>query len=159
MGKPIIGYRKTDLYERAVDEYGTFENYYDFLVFLAVLGYRENNPVRNGYRGSSAEDTNGEIGLQNVQSNDLYRTIMACLAFQDTGNPESLVDSSEQMKVLSQYAAGGLEVAEQKFGEIAGDPIDAILNYIQDQQDDDPAIGGELQKIVESFDDEMMESD
>jgi dnd system-associated protein 4 len=156
MGKPIISYRKTDLYERVVDEYEVFENYYDFLVFLAVIGYRENNPIRSNYRGSGSDGTKGEIGLQNVRSNDLYRTIMACLAFQDTGDPESLVDSSTQMRVLSQYAAGGVEVAEREFGEVAGDPTDAILNYIRRRQDEEPGHGGELERIVESFDDEMM---
>jgi hypothetical protein len=156
MGKPIIRYRKSGLYDRVVDEYEVFENYYDFLVFLAVVGYYEDRPKRNNYSGNRGEGTKGEIGLQNVHSNDLYRTIMACLAFQDTGDPEALVDASVQMKVLSQYAAGGLDVAEEEFGDIAGDPTDAILNYIENQQGSDPGVGGELERIVKSFDNQMM---
>jgi len=157
MGKPIIGYRKTELYETVVDEHEVFENYYDFLVFLAVVGYFENNPKRSGHRGSGTKGTKGEIGLQNVQSNDLYQTIMACLAFQDTGDPDALVDASQQMKILSQYSAGGLEIAEREFGDVAGDPTDAILNYIRNTEGENPGLGGELGKIVQSFDDQMMD--
>jgi dnd system-associated protein 4 len=156
MGKPIIRYRQTELYETIVDEYDVFENYYDFLLFLAVIGYRERKPNRSHYRGDRDAGTAGEIGLQNVYSNDVYRAIMAGLAFQDTNDPEALVDSSKQMKILSQYAAGGLEVAEQEFGDVSGDPTDAILNYIERQEDEDPELGGELQTIVDDFNDEMM---
>lgn len=157
MGKPIISYRKTELYETVVDEYEVFENYYDFLVFLAVVGYFESNPKRSGYRGDRSDETKGEIGLQNVKSNELYKAIMACLAFQDTGDPDALVDESRQMKILSQYSAGGLEIAEREFGDVAGDPTDAILNYIRNTEGENPGLGGELGKIVKSFDDEMMD--
>ncbi|QUO47191.1 hypothetical protein [Halorubrum ruber] len=155
MGR-IINYKKTELYDTLVDEYEVFENYYDLLIFLAVIGYKEDNPVREGYRGSSSEGTAGESGLHNVYSQDLYRTIMASLAFQDTGDPEALVDEQTHMKVLAQYAAGGLEIAEDEFGDIAGDPTDAIINYIKMSQSEGTGTEGELAKIVQSFDDEMM---
>jgi len=159
MGKPIIKYRKSDLYDQVVDEYDVFASSYDFLIFLAVVGYRENRLKQNNYTGDRDEGTRGEIGLQNVYSNDLYRTIMACLALQESGNPDALVDSSTQMQVLAQYAAGGLEVAEQEFGDIAGDPTDAIVNYIERLHEDNPAPGGELDAIVKSFDDEMLNTE
>ena len=82
---------------------------------------------------------------------------MASLAFHDTGNPEALVDSDTQMRVLAQYAAGGLEIAEREFGEVAGDPTDAIVNYIKSSRDTDTDFEGELERIVKSFDDEMMD--
>lgn len=156
MGKPIIQYQKSDLYDRVVDEYDIFGSSYDFLVFLAVLGYREDRIKRNNYRGDRSEGTRGEIGLQNVYSNELYRVLMASLAFHDTNDPEALVDSSKQMKILAQYAAGGLEVAEERFGQTAGDLADAIVNYIRNNRDESPDVKGELGKIVESFDDQMM---
>lgn len=81
---------------------------------------------------------------------------MASLAFQDTGDPEALVDEQTHMKVLAQYAAGGLEIAEDEFGDIAGDPTDAIINYIKMSQSEGTGTEGELAKIVQSFDDEMM---
>ncbi|GAA0291675.1 hypothetical protein [Halarchaeum salinum] len=158
MGKPIITYRKSELYDQVVDEYEVFASSYHFLMFLAIIGYREGRLKQNNYRGDRDEGTRGEIGLQNVYSNELYRTIMACLALQETGDPDALVDSSKQMKILAQYAAGGLEVAEQEFGDIAGDPTDAIVNYIKRVHEDNNDIGGELDAIVKSFDDEMLDS-
>ncbi|MFD1646895.1 hypothetical protein [Haloarchaeobius litoreus] len=159
MGKPIIRYRKSDLYTQVVDEYGVFNSSYDFLIFLAVVGYREDRINRNNYRGDRDAGTVGEIGLQNVFSNDLYRVIMSSLAFQEENDPAALVETSTQMKVLAQYAAGGLDFAEEEFGDIAGDPTDAILNYIRTKQQEDDEVGGELGEIVDAFDDEMMETD
>lgn len=157
MGKPIISYKKNELYETFVDRYEVFENYYDFLVFLAVLGYHENTIKRNNYAGNRQKGTKGEIGLQNVYSNDIYRSIMACLAFHHTSDPEALVDSSVQMTTLAKYSAGGLAVAEEEFGDISGDPTDALINYLRENKsDEDDDIGGVLKDIVDSFDDEMM---
>lgn len=158
MGKTLIQYEKGELYERLVDEYEVFDHYYEVLVFLAVIGYREGKVKRDDYKGSSEAETRGEAGLQNVHSRDLFHTVAACLAFQDTGDPETLVDPAEHKRVIGQYAAGGLEVAQRKFGQNAGDPTDAIVNYIKSQREDedDETIKGELAEIVESFDDEMM---
>jgi dnd system-associated protein 4 len=159
MGKINIEYKQGDLYETLVDEYGIFDYYYEALLFFAVIGYREDRVKRSDYTGNKADETKSEAGLQNVYSRDLYQTIAACLAFQDTGNPEALVDPEAHKRVIAQYAAGGLEYAEEEFGQTAGDPLDAIVNYIKER--DDPSshgqVDGELQKIVESFDDEMMD--
>jgi hypothetical protein len=151
----FISYRKSELYDRVVEEHDVFEHSYDFMVFLAVLGYREGEPVRDDYKGSSAEGTKGEIGAENFFANDLYRMVTACIAFQDTGDPAALVDQELQAEKLAQYAAGGLEVAEEKFGQTAGDPTNAILNYLKQYQDSD-TYQGTLGEIVKAFDDEMM---
>jgi dnd system-associated protein 4 len=159
MGKINIEYKQGDLYERLVDEYEVFDYYYEAMVFFAVVGYRESRVKRSDYKGSKSEGTKSEAGLQNVYSKDLYQTIAACLAFHDTGNPESLVDPETHKRVLAQYAAGGLEYAQEEFGQNAGDPTDAIINYIKSRDDPTsrPEVDGELEKIVESFDDEMMD--
>lgn len=157
MGKPIVQYRKSELYDRVVDEYGVFNSGYDFLVFLAILGYHEDEVDRDDYRGDRDAGTKGEIALQNLYANELYRVLMASLAFQDTDDPSALSDSKLQMKILAQYGSGGLRVADSEFGSIAGDPTDAIVNYIQDHRDDSEDFQGELGKIVEAFDDEMMD--
>lgn len=153
-----MGYEQGELYQRLADEYEVFDHYYEVLVFLAVVGYREGKVKRNNYKGDSQAGTKGEIGLHNIHSRDLFHTVGACLAFQDTGEPESLVDPMEHKRVIAQYAAGGLEFAQQEFGQNAGDPTDAVVNYIKsrDEEDDEETIEGELRDIVEAFDDEMM---
>lgn len=158
MGKTLIEYEQGELYERLVDEYEVFDYYYEVLVFLAVVGYREGRVKRNGYKGNSGDGNHGEAGLQNVHSRDLFHTVGACLAFQDTNEPEALVDPMEHKRVIAQYAAGGLEFVTEKFGQNAGDPTDAIVNYIKSRKGNDEVdvIDGELQDIVDSFDDEMM---
>jgi hypothetical protein len=148
MGK-TVKYKKSDLYERVVDEYGIFDYGYQFMVFLAVIGYREDESDREDYRGE------GEIGLENLLNKELYRIIMASLAYQDTGNPETLVNVDRQEKVLVQYSAGGLQVAEREFGHTAGDPTNAIVSYIQQFETED-TYQGTLGEIVDAFDDQMM---
>lgn len=159
MGKTLIQYEQGELYEQLVDEHEVFNNYYDVLLFLAVVGYREGNVKRENYKGDREAGTKSEAGLQNVHSKDLYHTVAACLAFQDTGDPETLVDPMEHKRVIAQYAAGGIEFAKEEFGQNAGDPTDAVVNYIRSRQGDGPAIKSELEKIVQSFDDEMMNSE
>jgi len=148
MGK-IVEYKTSDLYDRVVEEYGIFKSGYEFMVFLATVGYRDGKPDREDYRGE------GEIGLENLLNRELYRIIMASLAFQDTGDPEALVDVDRQEKILVQYAAGGLKIAEREFGKTAGDPTDAMVNYIKSHQDTE-TYQGTLGEIVSAFDDEMM---
>ena len=148
MGK-TVKYKKSDLYDRVVDEYGIFDYGYEFMVFLAVIGYREEEPDREDYRGE------GEIGLENLLNKELYRIIMASLAYQDTGNPETLVNVDRQEKILAQYSAGGLQVAEREFGHTAGDPTNAIVSYIKKFETED-TYQGTLGEIVDAFDDQML---
>lgn len=161
MGRINIEYRQGELYETLVDEYEIFEYYYEVLVFFAVIGYRENRVKRSNYVGNKADGLKSEAGLQNVYSRDLYQTVVACIAYQDTGDPESLVNPEVHKRVIAQYAAGGLEYAQEEFGQSAGDPTDAIINYIKSR--DEPSgrneVSGELEKIVESFDNEIMDFD
>jgi dnd system-associated protein 4 len=152
----FITYRKSDLYDRVVEEYDVFENSYDFMVFLAVLGYREGRADRTNFEGSKSDETQGQIGAENFFANDLYRVIASSLAFQDTGDPAALVNSEKQGETLAQYAAGGLEAAEEEFGQTAGDPTDAIVNLIQSQEADPEPYQGTLGEIVQAFDDQMM---
>jgi dnd system-associated protein 4 len=151
MGKAILRYLKTDLYDTLVDDYGIFQYSYDLLVFLAVLGYREGSPVRSDYAGDRSKGTLGEIGLDNLYSNELYRAAMASLAFQDTGDPEALVDTKRQMDILAQYAAGGLEVAEDEFGSNVGDPTDAMVSFLKGYKGGADDVEGELQTIIQAF--------
>jgi hypothetical protein len=148
MGK-TVKYKKSDLYEKVVDEYEVFDYGYEFMIFLAVMGYQEETSDREDYRGE------GEIGLENLLNKELYRIIMASLAFQDTGDPETLVDVDRQERILAQYSAGGLQVAEQEFGQTAGDPTNAIVNYIKNHQNTE-RYQGTLGEIVSAFDNQMM---
>lgn len=151
----FIPYKKSELYDRVVDEYDIFQNSYDFMIFLAMVGYQESNVVREGYEGDDSNGTKGQIGVENFFANDLYRVIAASLAFHDTENPSALVSSEIQAEKLAQYAAGGLEIAEREFGDTAGDPTNVIVEYIQDHDQKD-IYQGTLGEIVKAFDDQMM---
>lgn len=151
----FISYKKSDLYNQVVDEYNIFENSYDFMVFLAVMGYQESNIVTKGYKGNASDGTRGQIGSENLFDNDLYRVIASSIAFKDTEDPSALVDRELQATTLVQYAAGGLEIAEQEFGQVAGDPTNAIVNYIKSHEKED-TYQGTLGEIVKAFDDQLM---
>lgn len=143
-----VKYEKTEIYEVLVDDYGIFDSYVDFFMFVASLGYAKNEPVRSGYEGEN------EMLWMHVQNKDLYQVVAAAIAYQDTDDPRALVDPEIQLPILAQYAAGGAEIASDEFGDIAGDPTDAVVNYLQaehsaDTQDEEEEI---LNQIRSGFD-------
>lgn len=143
-----VKYEKTPIYETLVDEYDVFESYVDFFVFAASLGYARNELVRDGYEGDN------EMLWMHVQRKDLYRVVAASIAYQHTGDPETLVDAERQLPILAQYAAGGAKIASEEFGDVTGDPTDAIVNFLQSEhsegsQDEEEEI---LNQIRDGFD-------
>lgn len=149
-----VSYKKTDLYDDLTQRYGIFEHYYDVMMFLAVLCYREGTPKTDDYKGGS-DGERGSIGIERFHGNNHYHAIVASLAFQRRGDPSAMADDEVHADVIPQYAAGGLEVYENKFGDIAGDPTDAIANYINScAENGDPGReDDELQTILKNFED------
>lgn len=149
---PKITYERTETYEQLVDEHGVFDTYYDVLVFLAVVGYEEEEYITDAETGGD-----GEINFSSIPN--LYRTIVSSLAFQRTGEPSTLVDRKRQMEILSAYAAGGDRALQTEVGSFATDPTDEIVSYVrrarEDERERDEGILGE---IVQSFDEEIVGS-
>lgn len=152
-----VKYKKPEIYDKLTEEYDIFEYYYDVVVFLAVLGYRAGNCETDDYLGDEDAGTRGSIDIERFHNDSHYHAISAALAFQKTGDPSAMADPEIHADVLAQYAAGGLKVYEEEFGDVAGDPTDALANYINSTVDDQDitAEDGELQTIIQSFDDEM----
>ena len=149
-----VPYKKTQLYDELTERYGIFEHYYDVIMFLAVLCYREGEPKTDDYKGGN-EGERGSIGIGRFHGNSHYHAIVASLAYQRRGSPEAMANAEVHADVISQYAAGGLEVYGEKFGDVAGDPTDAIANYINScTEDGDPQHeDDELQTILRNFED------
>jgi dnd system-associated protein 4 len=154
MATETIYYDQTETYESLVDEYEVFDTYYDALVFLAVVGYEEGEYVEEGYTG---DDNSGEIKLSTVFGRDVYRTILASMAFQHTGEPAALVDRTLQSEIVAQYAAGGDRVLQQKVKSYATDPTDDIVSYVRSARENERKTDkGILGEIIQSFDDEIV---
>ncbi|ELZ20836.1 hypothetical protein C475_19593 [Halosimplex carlsbadense 2-9-1] len=155
-----VSFKKTDIYDEWVEEYEIFENLYDAVMFMAVLGYANDSVERQNFRGSKDGVGQGNIRIESFYSNDLYQVIGGCLAYQDTNDPDALVKTELQAKIISQYATGGVAIAQSEFGDISGDPTDAIVNYIDEFEDDPDGTGPSiLTQIRENFDNEMLNSD
>jgi dnd system-associated protein 4 len=149
-----VRYKKAEVYDELTEEYGLFKYYYQVMLFLAVLGYREDTIETNDYI-----DDESSFGLERFTDRGRYHAIITCLAFQKTGDSSAMADDKIKRDAVAQYAAGGLKVYEREFGHIAGDPTDAIANYIKScttggTEPDD----GVLQTIIQSFDDEGLGS-
>lgn len=154
-----VSFKKPDLYREWVEEYEVFDNLYDAVIFMAILGYVEDSVERDNYRGGKDGIGQGNIRIESFYSDDIYRVIGGCLAYQDTDDPDALVDIELQAEIISQYATGGLEIAQKEFGDVPGDPTDAIVNYIDNREGRGKT--GEtsiLTKIRENFDNEMLNS-
>lgn len=149
-----VTYEKTEIYEELVDEYEIFGSYVDFFVFAGCLGYAENEK-REEYKGDN------EMLWMHLGNSDIYRAVAAAIAYQDTGDPEALTQPETQLEILAKYAAGGAEIAGEEFDDVSGDPTNTVLSYIQ--QHHDPTTQEEqetiLKEIMQSFDDEIVNSD
>jgi dnd system-associated protein 4 len=146
-----VNYQKTDIYEFLVDEYEVFDTYVDFFMFAASLGYYRDEYAPDGDSGEN------EMLWMHIRKQEYYRVVAASIAYQHTGDAEALVSPDEQLPILARYAAGGAQVAAQEFGEIAGDPTDSVVNFLQnvhseEEQDEEEEI---LKKVREDFDDSL----
>lgn len=152
-----VPYKKTDVYDKLTDEYEIFEYYFDAIMFMAVLGYRHDNIKTDSSEYLGDEDERGSIGIERFHDRSHYHAIVAALAFQKTGDPSAMADPDVHREVIPQYAAGGLEVYENEFGDVAGDPTDALATHIKSVVDEAVVTheDDELQTIIQSFDDEM----
>jgi len=144
-----VNYEQTAVYEQFVDEYGVFNSYQDFFVFAAAVGYA-NDAIEEPGSGN-------EMLWMHFTDKTLYKAMAAAIAYNHLGTPDGLIDPEKQLETLAKFSAGGTTILETEFGDIDGDPTNALLNYIQDARDSDDDAGGEnvLEKIVQSFDDDM----
>lgn len=149
-----VKYEKTDIYETLVDEHEVFDSYIDLFVFCASLGYARDEG-RQDYEGDS------EMLWMHIANNELYRAVAAAIAYQDRDDPEALISPDVQLEVLAKYAAGGAEIAADEFGDIDGDPTDAVMNFIKANQDSQSRTeqNSILDEIRQSFDQTTMELD
>ncbi|CCQ35031.1 hypothetical protein [Halorhabdus tiamatea] len=147
-------YEKKPVYEQLVDEHDVFGSYVDFFMFAASLGFARDEKETD-YGGDN------EMLWMHLGNKDLYRATAAAIAYQDTDDPEALVDPSRQLEILAQYAAGGAEIAQEEFGDIKGDPTDTVLNFIQSNHDPNTQEEQDsvLQEIISSFDEEMLDAE
>jgi hypothetical protein len=145
-------YKQTPIYDTMVDEHGIFSSYIDFFVFAACVGYSHNRCEMDNYEGDN------EMLWMHFMDKDLYRATAASIAYQHHDDPDALIQPEVQLETLAKYAAGGAEILEQQFGEIAGDPTDAVFNFIQeyDEEEDNETRQTVLGEIMTSFDEEML---
>lgn len=144
-----VNYEQTDVYEQFVDEYGVFNSYQDFFVFAAAVGFANDEKADPG--------SGNEMLWMHFTDKNLYKATAAAIAYNDLKKPEALINPEKQLSILAKFQAGGTDILQEKFGDIEGDPTDAILNFIKEQQDVDEDGGTQtvIEKIVESFDDDM----
>jgi len=151
-----LTYKKTDVYDELKEECEIFEYYVDVLVFMAVLGYRAGEIETEDYMGDEDAGTVGRMDINMLHKDNQYHAVVAALAFQKTNDPSAMADPEVHAEVIAQYAAAGLKIYEQEFGEVAGDPVDALANYIKSTVDEKEITSedDELQTIIQSFEDE-----
>lgn len=143
-------YKRTEIWEQLVDDWNLFDNYQDLFVFAGCVGYAENQIEEDDYTGD------GEILWMHFSDKDLYRAAAASIAYQYTDNPEALIEPEIQLKVMAKYAAGGAKILQQKFGDNVGTPREALLNYIENHEDDTEADQKSvITQIAKDFDKSM----
>ena len=152
-------YKQPPIYEELTKGHEIFDTKLDLFVFAACVGYAHGRCLTEGYEGSG--DDQGEMHWMHFSDKDLYRAIAASIAYQHHHEASALVEPTTQLETFAMYAAGGIEVIEDKFGDIKGDPTDAILSFIQDwdEKDDTDKRQTVLGDIMGSFDDEMYADD
>lgn len=147
-----VNYEQTAVYEQFVDEHGVFKSYQDFFVFAAAVGYAYD---KKGDPGSG-----NEMLWMHFTDKTLYKATAAAIAYNDMKTPEALINPEKQLNTLAKFQAGGTTILEEEFGDIEGDPTNALLNYIQEHQtaEDNEGTQTVIEKIVKSFDNDMYAS-
>jgi hypothetical protein len=148
-----VNYEKTEIYETLVDEYGIFESYIDFFVFAASVGYSFDEYVPGGDEGDN------EILWMHINRKELYQVVAASIAYQHTDDPEVLMHPADQLPILARFAAGGAQIAAEEFGDVTGNPTDAVVNFLRSEHNEDRQDAEEeiLTQIREGFDDSIFE--
>jgi hypothetical protein len=118
-------YRQTDIYERLVDEEGIFGSYVDLFVFAACRGYAADERHTEDYTGDA------EMLWMHFGNRDFYRAAAACIAYQTTGDPESLMNNERQLDIMAQYASAGADILEEEYGPVKGSPLNSLVNDIR----------------------------
>lgn len=118
-------YRQTEIYEQLVDEEGIFGSYVDLFVFAACRGYAEGERHTEDFEGEA------EMLWMHFGNRDFYRAAAACIAYQTTEDPQSLMDNDEQLKIMAQYASAGADILEEEYGPVKGSPLNSIINDVR----------------------------
>lgn len=125
-----INYRKTEIYDRLVDEEGIFESYVDLFVFAACRAYAEGERHLDDYKGDA------EMLWMHFGNKDFHRAAAACIAYQTTNDPSTLMDHAEQLNILAQYASAGADILEEDYGEVKGSPQNSLVNDVKQYEPD-----------------------
>lgn len=130
MANVRINYRKTDIYDRLVDEEGIFDSYVDLFVFAACRAYAEGERHQDNYKGDA------EMLWMHFGNKDFHRAAAACIAYQTTNDPSSLMDHEEQLTILAQYASAGADILKDDYGEVKGSPLNSLMNDVKQYEPD-----------------------
>jgi hypothetical protein len=149
---PTLRYVQTEEILTLSNEHDTFPRYADAVLFLAILGYREDSTTSSDME--ELEGSRETIDYKVFGNTELYPEILASLAFSHTGDPDILADRRRQLDILKKYIAAGHRVMEREFGGIKGEPTDAMINFLQSYEVDDQADDGVLQTILGDFDED-----
>ncbi len=125
MANVRTNYRKTEIYDRLVDDEGIFDSYVDLFIFAACRAYAEGERHQDNYKGDA------EMLWMHFGSKDLNRAAAACIAYQTTNDPSSLMDHEEQLDILAQYASAGADILEEDYGEVKGSPLNSLANDVK----------------------------
>jgi hypothetical protein len=155
-----IKYTRHDIYDQLVDEWDVFDTYVDLFVFAAAVGYATSDKAT--VQAYSGDEYRGEGEMLWIHLNDKpnYRAVAASLAYQFTGELESLTDAGVQLEVLARYAHAGALHLDAEFGDAVTTPRDGLISFVDEFQDgeagDDEA--EILDEIVDSFDSDTLQS-
>lgn len=157
-------YYRHELYDKMVDEWELFENYTDFFIFAAVVGYAttDKNTVKQynkEYYGPGSDDADStQIHWDSISNQQSYRVISASIAYQHTNHYDILTDPSEQLDVLARYARAGVNELNEEFGDYTKPPRDGIISYV-DNWIEVEKVGKDnndvFNEIIESFDQDI----
>lgn len=155
-----VKYTRHDIYDQLVDEWDVFDTYVDLFVFAAAAGYATSDEAT--VRAYRPDDYRGDGEMLWIHLNDKpnYRAIAASLAYQYTGELESLTDAGTQLEVLARYAHAGAQRLDTEFGDAVTTPRDGVVSFVDDfrEGETDEEDRQILDEIVSSFDNDTIQS-
>ena len=155
MTKRLYYEKKKEIYDPLVDsksDYQVFSKYRDLFLLAACIGYKEKKKVK--MTGNVSD--RGELHWEMFERDNTDLATINAIALSEISDINVILDNEEMLdrkiKIIEEYANGGIQIIKEKVLDMPGDPLDNLINYIFEELKEGKKMG-----ILEEIESELYE--
>lgn len=150
---------KKDVYDPLVEsdsDCRLFSTYKDLFLLAACIGFEK----KKRSKMSAANSDKGEIHWQMFERNNADLATINSIALASTCDIDIILDTDDmidrKIKIMEEYANGGIHVIKEKILDMPGDLIDNLVNFIFEEVHEEVQEEEEI-GILEELESELYE--